>query len=318
MVKKSIRTIANIKVIFTAFATLYIILFLWASSESVNGRRFERTNVQAALLPPSWWVHSESQESQVLTLQKGGEWYSWFGTDQLGRDVLSRCIVGGAISIAVGLFAACIAVFVGTIWGTIAGIRGGKVDAAMMRMVDILYGLPSIMLVVLITVATNSFVNQNQSISHTTKEIVQVVGLLAAIGMVSWLTVSRVIRGQVRSLKSRPSMEACRVTGVGSIRTFTHHLLPPLLATIVVYATLTVPTAILSEAFLSFLGIGIREPLPSWGNLASDGLSQLNPVHSRWWLLLWPCLCIAVTLVVMNWVGQRLLRRVDPATMVNS
>ncbi|MBC8309584.1 MAG: ABC transporter permease [Phycisphaerales bacterium] len=318
MVKKSIRTIANIKVICIAFAMFYIILFLWASSESVNGRRFERTNVQAALLPPSWWIHSESQENQVITLKKGGEWYSWFGTDQLGRDVLSRCVVGGAISIAVGLVAACIAVFVGTIWGTIAGLRGGTVDAIMMRMVDVLYGLPSIMLVVLITVAANSIVSQNQNISHSTKEIVQVVGLLTAIGMVSWLTVSRVIRGQVRSLKARPSMEACRVTGVGPVRTFTHHLLPPLLATIVVYATLTVPTAILSEAFLSFLGIGIREPLPSWGNLASDGLSQLNPVHSRWWLLLWPCLCIATTLVVMNWVGQRLLRRVDPATMVNS
>ncbi len=318
MVKKSIRTITSIKVVCIVFAVLYISLFFWASSETENGRRFERTNVQAALLPPSWWIHSENQDSKVIALQKEGYWYSWFGTDQLGRDVLARCIVGGAISICVGLFAAFIAVIVGTIWGTIAGLRGGKVDAAMMRVVDILYGLPSIMLVVLITVATSSIVSQNQVVSHTTKEVVQVIGLLAAIGMVSWLTVSRVIRGQVRSLKARPSMEACRVTGVGPIRTFTHHLLPPLLATIVVYATLTVPTAILSEAFLSFLGIGIREPLPSWGNLASDGLSQLNPVHSRWWLLLWPCLFIAITLIVMNWLGQRLLRSVDPATRVKS
>ncbi len=212
----------------------------------------------------------------------------------------------------VGLFAACIAVFVGTMWGTVAAIRGGKVDAAMMRTVDILYGLPSIMLVVLITVAVNSIVNSATSISSTVQEFLHVMALLAAIGIVSWLTVSRVIRGQVRSIISRPAMDACRVIGVGPIRTYTHHLLPALLGTIVVYATLTVPTAILSEAFLSFLGIGIREPLPSWGNLAADGLGQLNPVHSRWWLLLWPCLFIATTLVLMNWAGQSLRRRVDP------
>ena len=107
-------------------------------------------------------------------------------------------------------------------------------------------------------------------------------------------------------------MDAARTIGVGRVRLFTHHLLPSILGTIIVYATLTVPTAILSEAFLSFLGIGIREPLPSWGNLAADGLSQLNSVHSRWWLLLWPCLLIAVTLVGINTLGQQLRRWVDP------
>jgi oligopeptide transport system permease protein len=184
----------------------------------------------------------------------------------------------------------------------------------MMRIVDVFYGLPSVMLVVLITVASTTILHQQNSTSPFIQEFVQVLALLIAIGIVSWLTVSRVIRGQVRSLTSRPSMEACKIVGVGPIRTFTHHLLPALLGTIVVYATLTVPTAILSEAFLSFLGIGIREPLPSWGNLASDGLSQLNPVHSRWWLLFWPCISIATTLVLMNWFGQSLRRKVDPTT----
>jgi len=318
MANGRLGTVANIKGIGVAFAVCYLTLFFWAGFETENGRRFEQTNVNAALLPPTWWVHSEDQQNQLKALQKNGGWYAWFGTDQLGRDVLARCVVGGAISIGVGLFAASIAVFVGTSWGTIAGLRGGKVDAAMMRLVDILYGLPSIMLVVLITIAANSIVSQNQNISQSTVKVVQVLALLTAIGMVSWLTVSRVVRGQVQSLKASPSREACRVVGVGPIRMFTHHLLPPLLATIVVYATLTVPTAILSEAFLSFLGIGIREPLPSWGNLAADGLSQLNPVHSRWWLLLWPCLCIAGTLVVMNWLGQRLLRKVNPITLAKS
>jgi oligopeptide transport system permease protein len=168
------------------------------------------------------------------------------------------------------------------------------------------------MLVVLITVAANSLVNTLATISPVMQEFINVVALLAAIGVVSWLTVSRVIRGQVRSLVTRPAMDACRVIGVGPIRTYTHHLLPALFGTIIVYATLTVPAAILSEAFLSFLGIGIREPLPSWGTLAADGLGQLNPVHVRWWLLLWPCLCIATTLIAMNWFGQKLQRRVDP------
>ena len=192
-----------------------------------------------------------------------------------------------------------------------AGCWGGKIDAAMMRIVDILYGLPSIMLVVLIAVSISALTEGKQT-PLVVQEIINVIALLAAIGVVSWLTVSRVIRGQVRSIVARPAIEACRVMGIGPVRTFTHHILPALLGTIIVYTTLTVPAAILSEAFLSFLGIGIREPLPSWGNLAADGLSQLNPVHSRWWLLLWPCACIAVTLVGMNWFGQTVRRSVDP------
>ncbi len=312
MGKVKLFSFLGLRKICVVFILLYAALFLWSVSSNDSGRRFEQTNVQAALLPPSWWFHSEKQLHQVNDLRKSGIWFSWFGTDQLGRDVLSRCVVGGAISVSVGLFAACIAVIVGSIWGTLAGIRGGRIDAMMMRTVDILYGLPSVMLVVLITVAANGFFNQTKGASPILHEAIQVLSLLFAIGVVSWLTISRVIRGQVRSLVSRPSMEACKVIGVGPVRTFTHHLLPALFGTIVVYATLTIPTAILSEAFLSFLGIGIREPLPSWGNLASDGLSQLNPVHSRWWLLLWPCLCIATTLVLMNWFGQSVRRRINP------
>tara|TARA_B100000959_G_C14960175_1_gene615468 strand:- start:772 stop:1734 length:963 start_codon:yes stop_codon:yes gene_type:complete len=292
----------------------FVSLFVWATSNTNKGRRFERTDVHSALLPPTWWFHSEEQRERVRSLQIQDGWFSVLGTDQLGRDLFARCIVGGAISIGVGLFAACIAVLVGTSWGTISGLRGGKTDELMMRIVDILYGLPSILLVVLITVAVNALLSNIQGISPEVEEFIQVFSLLVAIGIVSWLTVSRVIRGQVRSMKARPSMEACKIIGVGNIRLFTHHLLPALLGTIVVYTTLTVPTAILSEAFLSFLGIGIREPLPSWGNLASDGLSQLNPVHSRWWLLLWPCLCIAVTLICMNWFGQTLRKKVMPST----
>lgn len=311
MVSSTSRNNSTIKPLLILGAIAALILFMWAMKDNGSGRRFERTNVEAALMPPSWWQHSDIQYEKMQVLQREEDWYSWFGTDQLGRDVLSRCVVGGAISIGVGIFAACIAVIVGTGWGTIAGYWGGKIDAAMMRIVDILYGLPSIMLVVLIAVSVTALTEGKQT-SLVVQEMINVTALLTAIGVVSWLTVSRVIRGQVRSIVSRPAIEACRVMGIGPLRTFTHHILPALLGTIIVYTTLTVPAAILSEAFLSFLGIGIREPLPSWGNLASDGLSQLNPVQSRWWLLLWPCACIAVTLVAMNWFGQSVRRAADP------
>ncbi|MEE2912319.1 MAG: ABC transporter permease [Planctomycetota bacterium] len=304
------------RLVFIIAAMAYVLLFVWAMKDNGSGRRFERTDVHASLMPPSWWKHSDLQQTKIASLQEVDSWYSWLGTDQLGRDVLSRCIVGGGISIGVGIFAAFIAVILGTTWGTIAGCSGGKIDATMMRAVDILYGLPSIMLVVLIVVSASSL-SEGISTTSVAKEIINVIALLAGIGIVSWLTVSRVIRGQVRSIVSRSSIEACRVMGIGPVRTFTHHIFPALLGTIVVYATLTVPAAILSEAFLSFLGIGVREPLPSWGNLAADGLSQLNPVHSRWWLLVWPCVCIATTLVAMNWLGQSVQRQVDPKGLVD-
>lgn len=290
----------------------FIVSLVFALNDSGSGRRFEQTNVEAALLPPSWWALSDSQKIQMDSLQQDEHWYSFFGTDQLGRDLFSRCIVGGAISIGIGLFAAFIAVFVGTMWGAIAGLKGGLVDASMMRFVDVLYGLPTIMLVVLISVAANSLTMQSQSASEGFKEFINIIALFTAIGAVSWLTVSRVIRGQVKSIIGRPSIEACKTIGATQTRTFIFHILPALVGPIVVYATLTIPTAILSEAFLSFLGIGVKEPMPSWGNLAADGLSQLNPVHSRWWLLFWPCVCIAMTLVSMNWIGQSVRKFVDP------
>ena len=282
-------------VLFFVVALSFVIGVVWATQDDGAGRRFEQTHFEAALLPPTWF----GSERHI------------FGTDQLGRDLFARCLVGGALSLGVGLFAALIAVCVGTLWGTIAAVRGGAWDAAMMRIVDILYGLPSIMLVVLISVAASKLVTSTND-SPISEEVVNVVALFTAIGIVSWLTVSRVIRGQVKSVVSRPSLQACKVIGISPLRTFTHHIFPAILGPIVVYATLTIPAAMLSEAFLSFLGIGIREPLPSWGNLASDGLSQLNPVHSRWWLLFWPCLCIASTLIVMNWLGNKLRVRLDP------
>ena len=278
-------------------------------------RRIEAIDLGRALLPPSWAPQAPDErariESAVADDARVVEY--WLGSDRLGRDLLARCVVGGAISLGIGLAAAAIAVAIGTLYGAAAGYAGGRVDAVMMRIVDVFFGLPTILLVVLLAVAADGILERaGADLGTGARQAINVVTLLAAIGGVSWLTMARVIRGQVLSLKAQPFMEAARAIGVPLRTTFLRHLLPNLVGPIVVYATLTVPAAILSESFLSFLGIGVREPLPSWGNLAADGLSELNTVRVRWWLLLWPCLFIAITLLALNFLGEALRERLDP------
>ena len=234
------------------------------------------------------------------------------GTDILGRPMWARCLLGGVISLIVGLAAAAISVVVGVTWGALAGMAGGRVDAIMMRLVDILYGLPYILLVILIKIAfegpLRSFLGEG------TSNIANVIILFVAIGAVSWLTMARVIRGQVLSLKAQPFVEAARAMGVGPAGILLRHLLPNLVGPIIVYATLTVPQAILQESFLSFLGIGIQPPTPSWGNLASDGVTAINNVESFWWLLVFPCGLLSITLLTLNLMGDGLRDAFDPKT----
>ncbi|MEM7754472.1 MAG: ABC transporter permease [Planctomycetota bacterium] len=298
------------------------------------------------------------------------------GTDVLGRSLWIRILTGGGISLGIGLAAAMISVAIGTLYGALAGYAGGRVDALLMRIVDILYGLPYILLVVLIAVASEAFVDgyvsrapdrrdyveqqvrdvldattenrvtsgdvrtyiQNPASASVVSEfqetalslyeprrhllgldmerggrtVLDIAALLVAIGGVSWLTMARVVRGQVLSLKKQPFVEAARAVGAPTPRIFIRHLLPNLLGPIIVYATLTVPQAILQESFLSFLGIGVKPPLPSWGNLASEGLTELNPYKSNWWLLFFPCLLLGVTLLALNFVGEGLREAFDP------
>lgn len=315
--------------------------------------RYAASELDLNLLPPTWmglapddrarvaaWAASSSTSAPADGESSGVESAPAdlrspcfiFGTDALGRDVFARVLAGGAISLLIGLAAAAISVVIGTAWGMVAGFTGGRVDAVMMRIVDVLYGLPYILLVVLIAVGIDGLVDRqiaaavarSQSAGQAYEPTglvawleanalaVNVVTLLIAIGGVSWLTMARVIRGQVLSLREQPFMEAARALGIPVRRQFLRHLLPNLLGPIIVYATLTVPQAILQESFLSFLGIGIQEPLPSWGNLAADGLNQLNPVESRWWLLLWPCLFLGLTLVALNFMGEGLREAFDP------
>ena len=251
------------------------------------------------------------------------------GSDQLGRSLLWRCLLGGAISLGIGAAAASISVVIGVTWGAVAGYLGGRVDAAMMRIVDILYGLPYILLVVLLDLALGPYMERMlravfllganlQQATDWAASAADVVTLLVAIGSVSWLTLSRVIRGQVLSLRQQPFIEAARAYGVGPWRTFRYHLLPNLVGPIVVYTTLTVPQAILQESFLSFLGIGVQEPLPSWGRLASDGTAFMHTIgrgNAPWWIMLWPCLLLGATLLSLNFIGESLRDRFDPRSL---
>lgn len=284
--------------------------------------------------------------------------YYVLGTDILGRDLFVRCLAGGGISLTIGLSAALLSVLVGTLYGAIAGYVGGRTDAVLMRIVDILYGLPYVLLVVLLAVAADAVVDNYQAritsqatkaraewvereasaldpssrtddalqslrlraiaavpareITPSQRQAISIVTLFVAIGGVSWLTMARVIRGQVLSLKAQPFIEAARATGVGTTGIFVRHLLPNILGPIIVYATLTVPQAILQESFLSFLGIGVKPPMPSWGNLAAEGLTELNPYRSHWWMLLFPCLLLGTTLLALNFVGEGLREAFDP------
>ncbi len=233
----------------------------------------------------------------------------WFGTDSLGRSLLGRCLLGGTISLTIGVAAAAVAVALGVSVGVFAGYRGGWVDSLLMRTVDVLYGLPYILLIVLLKIALDPLLEK----SGVQPSIANLVVLFLAIGLVSWLTMARVIRGQVLSLRAQPFIESCRAAGLTERRIFLRHLLPNLMGPIIVYATLTIPQAILQESLLSFLGIGIQAPMPTWGSLASEGLSaSLNPIYSRWWLLAFPCTLLGVTLLCLNFAGDGLMSLFDP------
>jgi ABC-type dipeptide/oligopeptide/nickel transport system permease subunit len=288
----------------------------WVSVGDGLEHRYEAGDLELGLLPPSLVSIPENARDRIVELEASGAYVPdrMLGTDRFGRSALARVLLGGAVSLGIGLVAAMLAVGIGTAVGATAGFVGGRLDAVAMRAVDILYGLPYILLVVLVSVAADGIVSRLAlDPSSATRQVVNLATLLVAIGGVGWLTTARVVRGQVLSLREQPFMEACRAQGMGAWRQFTHHLLPNLVGPIVVYGTLAVPAAILSESFLSFLGIGVAEPLPSWGNLASEALGELHSPNSRWWLLFWPCLMIALTLVSLNLVGDRLKARFDPA-----
>lgn len=216
----------------------------------------------------------------------------WLGTDQLGRDLLTRLLVGGRISIGVGLCATFVALTIGVVYGAVAGFFGGKTDAVMMRVVDIMYALPFTIFVILLMV----FFGRN------------IVLLFVAIGAVEWLTMARIVRGQIQSLKRSEFIEAARSLGFGNARIIFRHMIPNILGPIIVYTTLTIPAVMLLEAFLSFLGLGVQPPLSSWGVLIKDGAEKMEEF---WWLLVFPGTVFSLTLFSLNFLGDGLRDALD-------
>jgi oligopeptide transport system permease protein len=249
-------------------------------------------------------------------LGEPGRWAGAFGYDLQARGVLGRCLLGGIVSLSVGVAAAAISVLLGCTVGLVAGYRGGKTDAALMRFVDVMYGLPYILLVIMFQVALRGPLEamfQWLDLFPSNAAAANLTVMFLAIGLVSWLTMARVVRGQVLSLRGQPFIEAARAAGISPVGIFFRHLLPNLVGPILVYATLTVPQAILQESFLSFLGIGVQPPLPSWGGLAAEGLRPaMGTFKSYWWQLLFPCLLLAVTLLSLNFLGDGLRDLFDP------
>ncbi|HEY3862965.1 MAG TPA: ABC transporter permease [Verrucomicrobiae bacterium] len=234
-----------------------------------------------------------SYEQQNLALGPvGPNHVHWLGTDRMGRDMLARLLYGGRISLMVGLLATVVSLFIGVTYGAVSGFAGGNVDMVLMRCVDILYALPFTIFVILLMV----FFGQN------------IILLFVAIGAVQWLTMARIVRGQVMAIKQQEFVEAARALGLRRRRILFRHILPNLLGPIIVYATLTVPEVMLLEAFLSFLGLGVQPPHSSWGVLIKEGAEMMEESP---WMLIYPAAAMALTLFSLNFLGDGLRDALD-------
>ena len=245
-----------------------------------------------AILTP--WITPYSYEEQNLALGASSpSAQHWLGTDILGRDQLTRIMYGSRISLMVGFIATAVALTIGVLWGAIAGFVGGRTDAFMMRIVDALYALPFTIFIILLTVVFGS----------------SMLLLFLAIGAVEWLTMARIVRGQVLTIKRQEFVEAAISMGLSPWRIISRHLIPNVLGPVIVYTTLTIPSVILLESFLSFLGLGIQPPASSWGSLISSGVETMEEYP---WLLFFPGLVLTVTLFSLNFLGDGLRDALDP------
>jgi oligopeptide transport system permease protein len=242
------------------------------------------------------WITGMTPTSQDAAARGAApSWQHWFGTDTLGRDMLSRTLKGGQLAIGVGFIATAVALVIGVTWGAISAYAGGKVDEVMMRVVDVLYAFPTVVFVIVII----AMFDLGGSLFW----------LFALIGLISWLTMARIVRGQVLSLRRQEFVEAARCIGVPRATILFRHIVPNTLGVVIVYSTLSVPAVMLQEAFLSFLGLGVQAPKASWGTLVTEGASQILALP---WTLIFPGIMMGITIFSLNFLGDGLRDALDP------
>jgi peptide/nickel transport system permease protein/oligopeptide transport system permease protein len=262
--------------------------------------------VLASILGP--WLSPYSLSEVSAARLAPPSFSHWLGTDLHGRDLLTRLLYGGRISLLVGLVGATVSLLVGVTYGLISGYLGGRTDNAMMRFVDILYALPRIILVIVLITLFDLKLKQllDGTILSSLASHARLLLLFVGLGLVEWLTLARIVRAQVLSIKERPFVLSARLIGQTTPTILFRQILPQVLPIVLTYLTLSLPAVILEESFLSFLGLGVQAPLASWGTLLADGAALLNPIQSPWWCVLFPALLLALTLLILNFLGDQL------------
>lgn len=285
------RVVKQDRLLIVCVFFLFVVLMLALVGVHFTGYTYDQIS-DASLLPPSR-AH-------------------WFGTDVNGHDLLTRTLYGAQISLFVAATGTIVSLTVGVTYGMISGYAGGRVDNLMMRVVEIIYSLPTLVLVIVLVTSLDGAVASLLKSAGLTQFPPRLVLIVIFLGLTEWLTMARIIRGQVLVLKEQPFVQASLALGQSHLRILWRHLFPNLTGIIVVYLTLTIPAIMLDESFMSFLGVGVPAPLASWGTLVSDAALLINPIRLYWWMLIFPGGFMTLTLLALNFLGDGLRDALDP------